>query len=101
MKKTLVILFLGILLLSGCSNKEEKYKEILENYAKTYYEKYMSGVNNQKQAEITLGMLKKSNEYGSDFDLSKFDECDDTTAITLNLNENKEIISYEYDLKCD
>lgn len=101
MKKTIVILFLGIFLLSGCGNKEERYRKILEEHARTYYEKYMSGVENQNQAEITLEMLKKANEYDSNFDLSKVDKCDDSTTITINLNENNEIVGYEYDLKCE
>lgn len=101
MKKTIVILFLGVILLSGCGNKEERYKEILEGCAKTYYDKYMSGVDNQNQAEITLEMLKIANQYDGNFDLSELDKCDDSTAVTLTLNKAKQVVSYDFDLKCD
>ena len=101
MKKILAILFLGLILLSGCTNKENKYKEILKDYSKGYYDRYMSGVDNQNQAEITIKMLKIANEYDGEFDLSKLHKCDDSTTIILTLNENKEIINYEFDLKCN
>jgi len=101
MKKIIVVLFLSTILLSGCGNKEEEYKKVLEDHAKIYYEKYMSGVANQSQAEITIEMLKIANEYGSDFDLDKLNKCEDSTTVILNLNEKKQIISYEFDLKCD
>ena len=101
MKKTIVILFLGVILLVGCGNKEEKYKEILKRYAATYYEKYMSGVDNQSQAEVTLKMLKVANQYNGSFDLSELDKCDDATKIVLNLDENKNIVNYEVELKCN
>jgi len=101
MKKILIILVVGIFLLVGCGNKEEKYKEILRDYAQTYYNEYMSGVDNQIQAEITLGMLKVANEYNDEFDLSKLDKCSDDTTIILNLDEQKNIVSYEFELKCN
>lgn len=101
MKKTIVILFLGVILLSGCGNKEEKYKKILKGCAKTYYDKYMSGIDNQNQAEITLEMFKIANEYDGEFDLAKLDKCDDSTTVTLTLNKEKQIVSYNFDLKCD
>ena len=101
MKKIIFILFLGVMLLSGCGNKEEKYKQILQDYAKQYYEKYMIGVNNQNQAEVTLEMLKRANEYNAGFDLSELDKCNDLTTIILNLGREKQVISYEFDLKCN
>ena len=57
MKKITIILFL-ILSLAGCSN-EKQYQEILKQYSKAYYEKYMIGNENIKEAEITLEMHKK------------------------------------------
>ena len=77
MKKNVIILFVGCFLLIGCNNKEEKYKEQLQDYAQTYYNEYMNGVDSQTQAEITLKMLKLANEYNDEFDLSKLDKCSD------------------------
>lgn len=100
MKKRIGLL-IGILLLTGCGNKEPEYKKTLESYAKSYYEKYMANVKNQTQAEITIEMMKKANEYGGNFDLSKLKECSDKTTVFVNVDENGQITSYEYDLKCD
>ncbi len=101
MKKISIILFIGALFLTGCRNKEEEYKEILEGYAKTYYEDYMIGVENQQQVEITIEMLKNANENGARYDLSKLKKCKDSTTVVVDLNEKKEIVKYNYDLKCD
>ena len=98
--KKIVILFFGIILLSGCS-KEKRYEKILKEYTKIYYETYMIGAENQTQAEVSIGMLKKANEYGSNFDLNKLDKCDDETIVILTLSEKKDIVSYEFDLKCN
>lgn len=97
--KKIIILFLT-LILTGCSN-EKQYQEILKQYSKDYYEKYMIGNENIKEAEITLEMLKKANAYGSNFDLSKLDKCDNETTIILTINDKKEVINYNFDLKCN
>lgn len=99
--KKIIVLFLGVMLLSGCTSKEEKYKKILKEHAKTYYETYMIGAENQDQAEITIEMMKKANEYGGSFELKKLSKCDDATTVTLTLSENKDVVSYDFDLKCD
>ena len=99
MKKITIILFLCLSLV-GCSNEKE-YQEILKEYSKTYNEKYMSGIEYMEEAEITLEMLKKANEYGSNFDLSKLDKCDNETTIILTINDKKEVINYNFDLKCN
>ena len=101
MKKLIGLLIISLFLLSGCISKEEKYKEKLQMYAKIYYEKYMIGVDNQNEAEVTLEMLKRANNYEKSFDLSELDKCNDDTAVILKINENKEIEKYKYDLKCD
>ena len=73
----------------------------LKEYSKTYYEKYMSGIENMEEAEITLGMLKKANEYDSNFDLTKLEKCDEETTVILTINDEKEVINYKFDLKCN
>lgn len=99
--KKIIVMFLGILLLSGCGNEGKKYEKILKEHSKTYYETYMIGAENQDQAEITIEMMKKANNYGGSFDLSKLAKCDDDTTVILTLSENKDVISYDFDLKCD
>ena len=61
----------------------------------------MIGAENQDQAEITIEMMKTANNYGGNFDLDKLDKCGDKTTVTLTLSENKDIINYDFDLKCD
>lgn len=100
MKRVFVLLFIVSFLICGCGKQEEDYEKILKGYAKTYYEKHMMGVDNQDQAEVTLAMLKKANDYGDDYDLSELKKCSDVTTVILNLNNNKKIKSYEYKLKC-
>lgn len=100
MKKTIIILFLSMILLSGCNDKEEVYKNLLKEHSKVYYEKYMIGVGNQTQAEITIEMLKNANKYDGKFDLSGLSKCDDSTNVVLNLNKEKQIIDYNFNLKC-
>lgn len=99
--KKIIIFVMTIILVSGCGMSKEKYEKILEGYAKTYYERHMDGVDNQQQAEITLQMLKKANEVGDGYDLSKLKKCKDSTTVIINLDENKNIVGYEYKLKCD
>lgn len=99
MKKITTILFLT-LILTGCSN-EKQYQEMLKQYSKDYYEKYMIGNENIEEAEITLEMLKKANEYDSNFDLTKLDKCNDETTVILTINDKKEVINYNFDLKCN
>lgn len=101
MKKVIIMLFAGCFLLVGCGNNEEKFQEIFREHGKEYYEKYMSGVNNQTQAEVTLEMLKTANRYNSNFDLSELDKCDDSSKVILTLDENKNVINYEFELKCN
>ena len=101
MKKIVIMLSVGCFLLVGCGNKEEKYQGLFEEYGKAYYEKYMSGVDNQNQAEVTLEMLKTANRYNSNFDLSELEKCDDSSKIILTLDENKNIVNYEFELKCN
>ena len=50
---------------------------------------------------ITLEMLKKANNYGDNYDLSLLKKCDNKTSVTISLNNQKQIINYEYELKCN
>ena len=83
MKKILVLLFLFSIVTCGCGKKDEDYEKVLKDYAQTYYEKHMIGVDNQSQAEVTIAMLKKANSYGDNYDLSELEKCKDTTSVIL------------------
>jgi len=45
--------------------------------------------------------IKNANENGARYDLSKLKKCKDSTTVVVDLNEKKEIVKYNYDLKCD
>lgn len=91
MKK--LILLIPLLILTGCSNKKEIFKE----NAKIYYEKYMKMVNNVDSVTITLSDLRNTEET----DLTKLKKCKNTSKITLYLDkETKEIKNEEIELNC-
>ena len=91
MKK--IILLIPLLILTGCSNKKEIFKE----NAKIYYERHMKMVNNVESVTITLSDLRKLEET----DLSKLKKCKNTSKITFYLDENtKEIKNEKIELNC-
>ena len=91
MKK--IVLLIPLLILTGCSNKKEIFKE----NAKIYYEKYMKMVNNVDSVTITLSDLRNADEIDS----SKLKKCKNTSKITLYLDkETKEIKNEEIELNC-
>ena len=94
MKK--LILLIPLLLLTGCSNK----KEIFRESAKTYYEDHMKMVNEIESVTITLSDLKKA-ETEDGYDLSKLKKCKNTSKITFYIDkETKEIKNEEIELNC-
>lgn len=98
-KKTLLILLVGCLFLTGC-NKDNKRKTQLKNAGTDYYQTYMSGVSGINKAEVTLEMLKKANSSGDkEYKLKSLDDCDGSTKITFTIEKN-EITGEEYEIKC-
>ena len=94
MKK--LILLIPLLLLTGCSNK----KEIFRENAKTYYENHMKIVNKVESVTITLSDLKKA-ETEDGYDLSKLKKCKNTSKITFYIDKDtKEIKNEEIELNC-
>ena len=94
MKK--LILLIPLLILTGCSNKKEIFKE----NAKTYYENHMKMVNNIDSVTISLEDLKNA-ETEDDYDLSKLKKCKTNSKITFYLDkETKNIKNEKIELNC-
>lgn len=102
-KNIIVMMMLLMLLVSGCFNKDEKYKKSLNDYGQDYYNKFMkkyaTGVD---EAEIELKMLRKANQAKlTTYDLKKLEKCSDSTKVILKLNSNDSSIkSVSYKLNC-
>ncbi len=91
MKK--LILLIPLLILTGCSNKKEIFKE----NAKIYYENHMKMANTVESVTITLSDLRKAKEIDS----SKLKKCKNTSKITFYLDKNtKEIKNAKIELNC-
>lgn len=94
MKKLICLVFLGILFV-GCGT--DKTKETFEEYAKTYYNNYMS-MTNSKSVFITKSMLEEASDEDG-YDMDKLAECTNSSKIIFQI-DNKKIIKTEYNLDC-
>lgn len=66
-----------------------------------YFEDYMKGVIGQDYNEITLEMLENVNsKNNAGYDLSKLSGCSKDSKVTIQADENREIVDYQYDLNC-
>lgn len=98
MKRVGFISVIILILLTGCTDKKEK---LMENYAKSYYDEYMSNVVGLTEARISIKDLKNmNNSVGSEkYDLSSFNGCNDDSYVRLILN-GKDIQEYKFHLDC-
>lgn len=105
----LAFVFVSVLLV-GCGNNNEGKKEsgnakieaALKAAGEVYYEKHMRGAIGQTFNEITIALMENSAKYNSDieYDLSALTNCDKTTSVTIEADENRNIVGYEYNIKC-
>jgi hypothetical protein len=105
MKKLLLLLI--FLCLVGCGKNtgaKDNNNTSLENkfygYAKDYYEKY--SVKGFNEVDISLDALKQANDKTkSNYDLSGFTNCDNSSYVKLIINTNTQKINkVEYHLSC-
>lgn len=88
-----------VLLLVGCKLKEDQLQNKFLEYAEDYYKNY--SVKGFNEVDISLNNLKQANEKtSSNYDLSFFNDCKDSSLIRLIINKNGEIDSVEYYLNC-
>ncbi len=99
--KKLIPIFIAIFLLTGCANDKTREKQ-LEKAGRDYYEEFMSGIEGNSGAEISVSMLEKANtDANKKYKLSAFKECDrDETKVIFELEKN-EIKKVKFSLDCE
>lgn len=105
----IAVLFVGgVLMLSGCGNKEtkeEKLENIFDEYAVHYYDKYQKGIGAGTVSVqiVTIEALKIANEKaGENYDLDKLKDCELNSEVRLTINlENSEITNKEFNMNCN
>ena len=101
MKKLIFAIFF-LFLFTGCSEKKKViYENIMQDYAKIYYEENMKNINGQDRYDISIQALKNYNvRYEKKYDLAKLEGCDDTSYTSVTVNASKKITKYEHHLSC-
>lgn len=103
MKKGLIISFVLLCALTaGCGEKKAKYEEIMGDYAKAHYEKYMSGFDIDVP-KVSISDLKNANaQINANYDLSKLEKCTDESYVNIIFKAGtKEVEKLEYHLECE
>lgn len=105
MKKTILILFISVLLLTGCSidkNKNVKYEKIMEEYGMNYYDKFQKEIKGISKFKVSILELQEANrQERANYDLSKFGECKSDSLIEINVDEtNGDVKSFEVKMNC-
>ena len=111
MKKGGLFLLIALVavLTVGCGKEEAKptnvnKKEVEDAFkvaATEYYNQYQKGVIGQDYNEITLEMLENVNEKAdAGYDLSKLSGCSKTSKVTIQADENRDIVDYKFNLDC-
>lgn len=107
-KKIFLVLLISVFVITGCSfgkSKEEKYQEVLEEYARDFYEVYQKGVKIEGMItfEVPISNLKTAvEESGKDYDLSTLKNCKDTSKAIFTVNEDtREIEEVEFEMDCE
>lgn len=94
--KKIIVIIIPLLILTGCTNKEQKFK----NYAEQYYKNYMQTINNIDSVTITLNDLYNASTE-NDFDLKTFKKCERSSKIIFEIEKTtKEIKNSKIELKC-
>lgn len=112
-KKIILVLILGLVIVgaSGCGKtvSAEEQQNIMKEYATTYFNNHMIGIENQDEAtetiaQISISMLKQLNELDLEekYDLSKLSNCKDESYVDLTINTETQMIEkYDFHLECN
>ncbi len=103
MKKILIITALACsLVLVGCGS-QEKYEEVMKEYATTFYNNYQKGSEGLTNPTVSIKQLKDANEQvQASFDLTKIEKCSDDSYVELIIDETtKDVKDVKYFLQCD
>lgn len=99
------------LALVGCGENSEgkkkptdnsKIEDALKVAGEAYYNKHMRGAIGQTFNEITIELMESSAKVNSDikYDLSALTSCDKSTSVTIEADENRNIVNYAFNVKC-
>lgn len=108
-KSKVIIVIVLVIVIAGVGafyfyNKQETNKNLeneLTPMAEDYFDNYMSANTGSNIYEVTLADLKKANEEDANYDLSKFNKCEDdsTVKITIDYSTGK-VTKTEVELNC-
>ena len=103
MKKVFICLALGILLMTGCSEKLNVYEKTMKEYATGYYNNSVKGTESMTSKIITVSELKTAASFKAiNYDMSKLEKCTDSSYVELTINAtNNEIENITYHMECE
>lgn len=104
-----LVVSLVAVVMTGCETQEQKKEDIMKEYATTYFNNHMIGIQAEEDTQVTIvevsiDMLKQVNELKTDeqYDLSKLFGCKGESYVDLTIDtENQIIENYEFHLICD
>ena len=100
-EKIILVFVVGLVFFTGCTSKQEQYEQLMEEYAKQYYEQGMKQIEGLTVPEVSIKDLKNVNKQGQSYDLSELESCSDDSYVKIILKEGtKEIESFEHHLSC-
>lgn len=110
-KKLSVLLFVCLLVvtITGCESQAEKKERIMKEYATTYFNNHLIGIQKPDNVEIatvqvSIEMLKQVNELKGEeqYDISKLFGCKNDSYVEMTIDtENQNIEKYDFHLTCE
>lgn len=103
MKNLLVLTILSCsLILVGCNN-QNKYEEIMRDYATTFYNNYLKENEGVTSPIISIQQLKEANDQvQAGFDLTGLEKCSDSSYVELIIDENtRDVQDVRFFLQCE
>jgi len=111
MKKIALFLIVSFLVITvtGCKTLEQKREDIMKEYATTYFNNHMIGIEPENGTQITviqvtINMLKNVNELKREeqYNLSKLFGCKGESRVDLTIDpKTQNIEKYEFHLICE
>ena len=83
------------------TEEEKSLKNELTPIAEDYFDNYMSVNTGSNIYEVTLEDLRRVNEDDADYDLSKFTDCEDDSAVKITIDYSTgKVTKTEVELNC-